>query len=151
MAVEFTAPAVQTVAYGQNVLFTNTPIACRKGYVIHRDGSGIATLRGVVNNNCSPFARYQVTFDGNIAVADGGTVGEISLAIASDGEPLPSAVARVTPAAVGDFFNVSANVFIDVPRCCCTAVSVENTSITADGTTIPISVSDANLIIERVA
>lgn len=151
MAVEFTAPAVQTVAYGQNVLFTDTPVGCKKGYVIHRDGSGIATLKGIVNNNCSSFARYQVSFNGNIAVATGGAVGEISLAIALNGEPLPSAVMTVTPAAVEEFFNVSATIFVDIPKCCCQNISVENTSITDTGVAVPIDVTNANLIIERVA
>lgn len=102
MAVELTANAVQTVQYGQNVLFTDTPVRCNKGYVVHRDGSGIVTLRGITCGNC--FARYQVTFGGNIAAV--GAVEPISLAIAIDGEPITSTTMTVTPAAVGEFFNV---------------------------------------------
>ena len=75
MAVELTAPAVQTVQYGGNVLFTDAPVRCNRGYVVHRDGAGIITLRGV---NCQCRARYKVTFGGNIAIAAGGTVAPIS-------------------------------------------------------------------------
>lgn len=155
MAVEFTAPAVQTVLGGQNVLFTDTPVKCTKGYVIHREGSGIATLRGIVKNNCgckcNQFARYLVSFSGNIAIATGGsTVNPISIAIALNGEELPATTMTVNPGIVGSFFNVSASTFIDVPKCCCQNVSIKNTSRTAAGTN-PIDVTNANLIIERVA
>jgi len=78
-------------------------------------------------------------------VPTGETVGEISLALAIAGEPLQSALARVTPAAVGEFFNVSAQAYIDVPRGCCLNVAVENTS------TIPIDVANSNLIVTREA
>lgn len=146
MAVELTAPAVQTVQYGGNVLFTDTPVGCNRGYVVHRQGAGIVTLRGI---GCQR-ARYKVTFGGNIA-AEGGTVAPISVAFAINGEPLPSTTMTVTPAAVGDFFNVSRTTFIDVPCGCCMAIAVENVSLTAAGAAIPIDVQNANLVIERVA
>ena len=57
----------------------------------------------------------------------------------------------VTPAAVGDFFNVSRTTFIDVPCGCCVTIAVENVSLTAAGVAIPIDVQNANLVIERVA
>lgn len=44
---EFTSATVQTVAPNQNVLFTETPVGCNKGYVTHREGSGLVTLRGM--------------------------------------------------------------------------------------------------------
>lgn len=148
MAVELTAPAVQTVQYGGNVLFTDAPVRCNRGYVVHRDGAGIITLRGA---NCQCRARYKVTFGGNIAIASGGTVAPISVAIAIDGEPLSPTTMTVTPAAVGDFFNVSSTVFIDAPCGCCVTIAVENTSTTAAGVAIPIDVIAASLTIERVA
>ena len=147
MAVELTAPAVQTVAFGGNVLFTDTAVDCNRGYVVHREGAGVVTLRGI---GCQR-ARYKVTFGGNIAIATGGTVAPISLAVAIAGEPLPSATMTVTPAAVGDFFNVSRTTFIDVPCGCCVTIAVENVSLTAAGVAIPIDVQNANLVIERVA
>ena len=84
-------------------------------------------------------------------VAAGGTVAPIYVAIAIDGEPIPSTTMTVTPAAVGDFFNVSRTVFIDVPCGCCVTIAVENTSTTAAGVAIPIDVANANIVVERVA
>lgn len=142
LLAEYTANAVQTVAAGQNVAFTETPVSCNRGYVEHREGSGVFLLRGITNQ-CR--ARYKVSFGANIAVADGGTAGPISIALAIEGEPLASATAIVTPAAVGDYFNVFVAVYISVPRGCCVSVAVENTSTQA------IDVQNANMIIERVA
>ena len=146
MAVELTAPAVQTVQHGGNVLFTDTAVECNRGYVVHRQGAGIITLRGI---GCQR-ARYKVTFGGNIA-AEGGTVAPISVAIAINGEPLSATTMTVTPAAVGDFFNVSRTTFIDVPCGCCVTIAVENISSTDAGVAIPVEVANANLVIERVA
>ena len=100
---EYTNAAVQTVAVNQNVLFSETPVGCNRGYVTHREGSGLVTLRGITNQ-CR--ARYKVAFGGNIAVPTGGTAGPISVALAVNGEALNSAVATVTPAAVEEYFNV---------------------------------------------
>lgn len=136
---EYTNVALQSVAVGQNVVFTETPVPCCRGNVQHREGSGVFRLRGGQSR-----ARYRVTFGGNIQIPTGGTVGAISIALALDGEPLTSATAIVTPAAVAQLFNVSVSVFVDVPCGCCATVSVENTS------TQTIQVQNANLIIERV-
>ena len=86
---EFTYNPIQLVNAGQPVVLNNN-ISCNKGYVLHRNESGIVILRGIVNNPCNTYARYQVTFNGNIAIPTGGTVGPISLAIAIDGEPVPN-------------------------------------------------------------
>lgn len=144
MAVELTANAVQTVPAGQNVLFTDTPVRCNRGYVVHRDGAGLVTLRGICNG-CSTLARYRVLFVGNISVPTGGTVGAISVALALGGEALPTTTATVTPAAVENAFNVATAAFVDVPRGCCVSLSVRNLSTQA------INVANANLMIERVA
>lgn len=142
---EYTSNALQTVNLGQNILFTESPIPCTKGYVLHREGSGILTLRGIVNNCNGCFARYKVSFGANIAIPEGGTVEPISLALAIDGEPIPTSSMIVTPAAAEEFWNVYASVFITVPRGCCYTVAVENTS------TQTIDVQNANLIVERTA
>lgn len=139
---EYTAIAAQTVAAGQNVAFTETPVGCNRGYVVHREGSGVFTLRGITNQ-CS--ARYKVSYGGNIAVPADGTAGAISVALAIEGEPLASATTIVTPAAVDEYFNVFTAVYISVPRGCCVSVAVENSSTQA------ISVQNSNIIIERVA
>ena len=145
MAAEFTSNAVQTVAAGQNVIFTDTAIRCRKGYVVHREGSGVITLRGIVNCPQACNALYEVSFGANIAIPDGGTVDPISIAIAIDGEALPTSSAIVTPAAAGDYWNVYVTANIQVPRGCCYIISVENTS------TQDIDVQNANIKINRTA
>ena len=139
---EFTNANVQTVAVGQNVLFTETPVGCNRGYVTHREGSGLVTLRGITNQ-CR--ARYKVTFGGNIAIPTGGTAGPISIALAVNGEALNSAVATVTPAAVEEYFNVFATAYIDVDKGCCLTVAVKNIGTQA------VNVANPNLIVERVA
>ena len=138
---QFTAVVLQTVEENSNVLFTETPVYPTK-CIVHREGSGIITLKGVTNQ-CR--ARYLVAFNGNIQIPADGTVGEISIAIAIDGESLGSAEMIVTPAAVEEFFNVSAHAYVDVPCGCCVTVSVRNTSDQA------IEVQNASLIVNRVA
>jgi len=154
---EFTKNEFQIVNPNQPVTL-NTIIGCNKGYVYHRNGSGIVTLRGGTNN-C--FARYQVTFNGNIAVPADGTAGPIAVAIALDGEPILTSRAIVTPADVAtdpptteNFFNVTSTAIINVPKGCCFNVSVENVSESTDPTTIPapqILVQNANLTVARIA
>lgn len=138
---EYVAVAAQNVAANGNVVYTNTAVkgtAC----VQHREGSGIVTLRGMTNQ-CK--ARYFVAFSANIAVPTGGTAEAISLAIAIGGEPVLSSQMISTPAVVEAFNNVSAGIFIDVPRGCCSNIAVENTSTQA------ITVANANLVVTRVA
>ena len=148
MMAEYVYAAEQVVQPGQNVILTDA-IPCNKGYVLHRNESGIVVLRGITTN-C--FARYQVTFNGNIAIPDGGTVTPISVSLALDGEPLATSRAVVTPAAAGDFFNVTSTAIITVPKGCCFTVAVENTSA-ADGATPaqPITVVNSNLTASRIA
>ena len=138
---EFVNVATQEVAANGNVIFTNTAVK-GSNCIQHREGSGIVTLRGITNQ-CR--ARYFVDFFANIAVPTGGTAGEISLAIAISGEPVLSSQMISTPAAVNQFNNVSAGVFIDVPRGCCVNVAVENTSGVA------VNVANANLVVTREA
>lgn len=150
---EFTYNPIQLVQPGAPVILITT-IGCNRGYVLHRNESGIVTLRGIVNNPTSCFARYQVTFNGNIAVPEGGTVGPISVAIAIDGEPVLTSKAIVTPAAVDEYFNVTSTAIVTVPKGCCFNVSVENTSESATPATTPapaINVQNANLVVTRIA
>lgn len=156
---EFTYNPVQRVQPGQNVILLDS-IRCNKGYVLHREESGIVILRGIVNNTFSCFARYQVTFNGNIAVPSDGTLGAISVALAIDGEPILTSRAIVTPAAVAaepptseNFFNVTSTAIIDIPRGCCFNIAVENTSegATAADPATAILVQNANLTVTRIA
>lgn len=139
---ELTSVQLQTVAAGANVLFTETPVCSKSGAVLHREGSGIVTLRGCANQSR---ALYKATFGANVAIPEGGTVAPITLAISVDGEPLASATMIQTPTAAEAFANVFTAVLIAAPRGCCVTVGVRNTG--AD----PVDVQNANLIIERVA
>ena len=138
---EYTNSGIVTVAAGQNVPLTETAVA-GKGCIVHREGAGIVTLRGITNQ-CK--ARYKVSFGANIAVPAGGTVEAITAALAINGEPLTSATATVTPAAAGNFFNIFVAAFIEVPRGCCVTVAAENTSTQA------ILFDNSNFIAERVS
>lgn len=139
--MELIANALQTVEAGANVQFTDEVISgCNS--ILHRAGSGLATLRGITSQ-CR--ARFRVFFSGNIAIPTGGTVEAISLATSINGEAIASTTMIQTPAAVEQFANVASAVFIDVPAGCCVTVAVKNTSAQA------IDVQNANLIIERVA
>ena len=142
MAVEYSNINTQTVAVGENVLFTNGNRCCKKGLVQHNDNSGIFRLKGV--NGCRTI--YKVHFNGNIAITTGGTVEPISIALTQNGEVLQNAVATVTPAGVGDFWNVGFETFIEIPCGCCDTITVENIS-----TTTGIDVINANIVIDRVA
>ena len=149
---EYAFNPVQLVEPNQNVLL-DTVIPCNKGYVYHREQSGILILRGIVNCPQACFARYQVTFNGNIALPEGAEVGPISVALAIDGEPIQTSRAIITPAAVDEYGNVTSTAIITVPRGCCFSVTVENTSAPAapGGVAPEINVQNANLVVSRIA
>ena len=152
MAEYIQSQSPQNVAFGQNLLLTDS-IPCNRGYVVHRNGSGILTLRGIVNG-AGCFARYEVTFNGNLAIPEGGTVAAIATALAIDGEPLQSSRAIVTPAAVEQYFNVTNTAIITVPKGCCYTIAVENVNAGVGGEIVDeqtISVADGNLTVARIA
>ena len=148
---EYLANNVQNVSLNAPVIF-NASIPCTKGYVYHEDETGIFTLRGITNN-C--FARYQVTFNGNIAIPEGGEITPIALSIVVSGEPRLTSRAIFTPTAVDEWGNVTSTALITVPRGCCFNVSVDYVDATTDDpATTPtpvIEVQNANLVVNRVA
>ena len=95
MAAEYLANAEQEVSLNNPAIFTAS-IPCRRGYVYHEDETGIFILRGITDQ-C--FATYQVTFNGNIAIPEGGTAAPIAIAITVNGEPRVTSRAIFTPAA----------------------------------------------------
>ena len=146
---EYLANAQQSVDLNAPVVFTAS-IPCTKGYVYHEDETGIFILRGATPN-C--FARYQVTFNGNIAIPEGGTT-PIAVAITVNGEPRPTSRAIFTPAAAEDFGNVTSTAIVTVPRGCCFSISVRAVSGVTDPADTPapvIDVINANLVIDRIA
>ena len=148
---EYLANAVQNVSLDNPVIFSAS-IPCPRGYVYHEDETGIFILRGVTNN-C--FARYQITFNGNIAIPTGGTVGPIAVAITVNGEPRLTSRAIFTPAAVDTYGNVTSTSIITVPKGCCFSVGIRYIDATTDDpATVPtpvIEVQNANLTITRIA
>lgn len=151
---EYLANQSQSVGLNAPVIFSAS-IPCPRGYIYHEDDTGLFILRGIVNNpNCS-FARYQVTFNGNISIPEGGAVTPIAVAITVSGEQRPTSRAIFTPAAVEENGNVTATAIITVPRGCCLNVSVESVDATTDDpATTPtpvIDVENANLVITRLS
>ena len=138
---EYVYNQVQNIAAGQAAIF-NDSIPCPNGNVCHRNESGNFILRG---NTCNSFARYQVTFNGNIAVPTDGTAGTISIGVTLAGEVLPTSLATVTPTTTGAYFNVTSTAIITVPRGSWFPVSVDNASDQA------IELMNANFVITRVA
>ena len=153
MAAEYLANAVQEVALNAPTIFSAS-IPCSKGYIYHEDETGIFILRGIVNNACARFATYKVTFNGNIAIPEGGTVTPIAVAITVNGEPRTTSRAIFTPAAVDEYGNVTSPAIIKVPRGCCFSLSIDAVHATTDPTVTPapiIEVQNANLVIDRIA
>ncbi len=154
MAEYFQRDAVEAVALNSPITFDSS-IPCNKGYVYHENGTGNFILKGIVNNACGCFARYQVTFNGNIAIPTGGAVTPIATAITVNGEQRQGSRAIFTPAAVDVYGNVTSTAIITVPRGCCSNVAVEYVDATTDdAATVPtptINVQNGNLVISRIA
>ena len=147
---EYIANAEQIVPLNEAIDFVAS-IPCNRGLVIHDDGTGVFTLRGC-GSNC--FARYRVTYNGNIAIPEGGTVAPIAVAVTVNGEARMASRAIYTPAAAEEYGNVTSTALVTVPRGCCFSVSVRAVSGITDGTNTPpvaISQINGNLVIDRVA
>ena len=154
MAAEYSANIEQTVASNAPIIFTESPVPCNRGFVFHADGSGIFRLSSmgasIPTNICRctgvmPMAQYLVEFHGNAAISTGGTVEEIQLGIAVDGEIDPSSIMRITPAAVEEYQNIGTSIIVSVPAICrCSSVSVRNIS------TQDVDVQNVNILIDRI-
>ena len=138
---EFTNSNIVSVASGQNVPLMETAVST-KPCIVHREGSGLVTLRGLTNQ-CR--AVFKISYGGNIAIPTGGTVEAITAALSINGEALASATATVTPAAVENYFNIYVSAQVCVPKGCCVTVGMRNTSAQA------VNFANSNLTVERVA
>lgn len=148
---EYVANAVQSVGLNNPILFGSS-IPCRNGNIYHDGESGVFILRG---NTTNCFARYQVTYNGNIAIPEGGEVTPIAIAITENGEPRLTSRAIFTPQAVDEYGNVTSTAIITVPKGCCFTVSVRYVDATVDDPAVTptptINVQNSNLVITRIA
>jgi len=92
---EFSANLQQEVQANSAIVFTNTDVPCNRGFVEHRNGTGVFLLSPWLPRqyncgcrcNCQQrSAIYLVDFGANIAIPTGGTVGAISVALALNGQ-----------------------------------------------------------------
>jgi hypothetical protein len=148
---EYIANQVQNVALNNAIDFSDS-IPCNKGYIYHEDGTGVFIAKGKTSN-C--FARYQVTFNGNIAIPTGGTISPIAIAISVNGETRNASTAIFTPTAVETYGNVSSTAIVTVPRGCCFSIGIRYIDATildtAADPTPTIEVANANVVINRIA
>lgn len=154
MAAEYGYVAAQTLQPGQAAILENVR-PCNKcpQNVVHDNLTPNLLLRGIVRNPCcNARAQYNVTFSGNIALAEGATVGEIQLALSVNGFVRPLTIAAATPAAVGDYWHVSGEATIDVPAGSDDDVAVVNASVGETPATTPaIDVRNLNVKVKREA
>lgn len=148
---EWTSVAVQTVNPGESIIFTENPVPCNLGLILHRDDTGAFLCKGISAKTqvCSCSARrnavvnYDVAFGANVAIPTGETVGPITVAIAIDGNTIASSVMEETPAAAEEYSNIARVVSIPIWKGCCQTVSVRNTS------SIPILVESPTIRITQ--
>jgi hypothetical protein len=147
---EFSGVA-QTVNPGESIVFSIVNVPCTRGLINHDPGTGNFLLAGKLQNgpysqggcrcNSKRMSLYTVAFGANVAIpTEGGTLGEISLAIVVDGGTLTNTVMRSNPSALGDLNYVGRTTNVPIFNGCCQTVTVRNTSST------PITVSEPNIV-----
>lgn len=148
---------IQTVQPGAAAILQDIrPCTRCPKLVLHDNQTPNLILRGIVKNTncCNPKAIYHVSYSGNIAVPEGGTAGEIQLALSVNGFIRPFTIAAATPAAAEDFWHVSGETDIYVDAGCCTNVAVVNASVSETPGTIPapaVDIRNLNVTVERTA
>ena len=146
---EFLNNNVQSISPNGDAIFEEN-IGCAKGNILFRPQTGQILLRG----GNGRFARYQITFNGNISIPEGGTPGAISVALALGGSIIQTSKAIITPTVADAYFNVTSTCIVDIPSCCCQNISVKNSSESATPATAPastINMQNANLVVTRIA
>lgn len=110
---------VQTVVSGGNAIFQSYRLGDPAVKLSPGAGQIQIQPRGSVS-------RYRIRYRGNIAIPAGGTVEEISVALALNGEVLGNTLAVVTPAAVENYFYVAGEAICDTD--CCVTAALRNVS-----------------------
>lgn len=123
----------QIVQPNQNLLFAQTRVRTGCG-VRHNVGSGLF--------NINKGGLYRIHFNGNVLATTAQQLAQ--LAIKLDGEPIQGTIGKVTLTAIGDFAMLSMDTVVNIPCNCCATITVGNVG------TSPITVDNANIIIERV-
>lgn len=141
---EFVSNEIQEVPANGDITFSDAsvPYPYPYGSVMHRDGSGIVTLRG---NSFRPFSVYRVSYSTNIAIPEDGTVEPLSISISLSGEALPTSTAIITPTAVDAYWHVTDTTDVMVPNGCCVQVAVKNTSTQA------VYAQNSSLTVNKIA
>lgn len=128
----------QPVNVGQNVLFSSDRCRTKSckcgGWLTHDIGSGLFTI--------SKQGIYEVEYNANITSA---VVGEASLVIKQNGEPIAGTNSIYTVAVANALGNVSASALICIPCGCCVTLSLGNNSANT------LEVQDANIIVKKIA
>ena len=140
------------VALNGAVPFNSVSIPCNKGNVVPLV-PGILNLNGNTSNR---FARYDVTFQGNIQIPTGGEVTPIAVGITLNGIVIPESVAIITPAAAEEYWHVNTTASVTVPCGCCLTISAAYVDGTEDDPTTTPTPSiqvrrEASLIVTRTA
>ena len=137
MAAEYGVIIPQTIAPNGSMLFTESPVPCNRGYIFHRDGSGLFRLASPSVTGCNyrigcgrmPSADYTVGFHARVQIPEGGTIDTITFAVFVDGEEDPASLTSITPAAVEEPGTIGTDIVVEVPWICrCSSVSVRNIS-----------------------
>ena len=139
MAAEYSYTGSQIVQPGASVLFNVTPVPCGRGFIFHRDGSGLfrlasraPTYRRTCCGNVGFYeSQYVATFTANVAIPEGGTVAEIQLAMVMDGEVQPESTMIQNPTVVDTPDGVGKSIVVGVPSICkCSSFAIRNVGTT---------------------
>lgn len=130
--------AVQVVNSGGNVLFSTDRVRTNScgcgGWLAHDLGSGIFTLtKGGI---------YKIEYSANITSA---TAGQASLELEQNGESISGTESIYTIATANDYGGLSSSCLVRVPCNASYTITLGNNSA------LSLSVSDANIVIERLA
>lgn len=124
----------QTLAPGQSITFDK---------VVHKSGCAECHRPGIASVKLRCQGVYAVDFSGNVTSTVAGTV---QLVIELGGDPLNETTMKSTPAATGDFNNVSSGTKV---RNCCG--DYDRITVTNNGTIDVVVDANSNLRIGRLS